>query len=267
MKSISLILIHLFTLTALAQEDIQILSARGENGEINISAENTANFEQSIKLDVNYKGMKPSRELPIIQVIPPRATVFLMTMVPEPNKSYSYKYQYTYIQGDVTGTHDDSYVYRLPYKKGREYMVGQSYNERPTHMNQYAVDFNMDVGTEITAVRGGVVTRVVEKFDKGCPKEECSQYNNFVLVKHEDGSVADYSHIKKNGALVKTGDQIKAGDPVALSGATGWASGPHLHFEIYVMRFSGQESIAAKYYLDSNTIGIPKSGIKYKQEL
>lgn len=248
-------------------QDIRIISERGEKNAILIYAENSADFEQSVKLDVSYKGMEASEDLPIIQVLPPKTKRYFLTLTPEPQKSYSYKYEHTSIQGDVTGTHDDSYIYRLPYPKGKEYLVGQGYNERPTHMDQYAVDFNMDVGTEITAVRDGVVTRIEQKHNKGCPDEGCSQYNNFVLVKHADGSVADYSHIKKNGALVKVGDRVKAGQPVALSGATGWASGPHLHFEIYVMRFSGQESAKAQYYLDKNTVGIPQSERKYRQEL
>lgn len=265
MKYLFLIIPFISPFLTLSQ-DVNILSEKGKDNAIEIYAVNPANFEQSVKIDITYKGMTPSVALPITQVLPPDSRTHMLTMTPEPNKSYSYKFQYTYIQGDVTATHDDDFIYQLPYRKGSTYLVGQSYNERPTHMNQYAVDFNMDEGTEITAVRNGIVTRIVDKYDKGCPKEECSQYNNFVLVKHSDGSVADYSHIRKNGALVKTGDQVQAGDPIALSGATGWATGPHLHFEIYVMRFSGQESIKATYYLDENTVGIPRSGTTYQQE-
>ena len=248
-------------------QDIQILSEKGDDSSIKIYAKSNADFEQSVKLNLTYKGIKLSESVPIVKVLPPQTKLYFVTLTPVKGESYSYKYEYTYISGDVNGVHNDAHVYQLPFRKGTECLVGQSYLERPTHMNQYAVDFNMEIGTEICAARDGTVTRVVQHNNKGCPREDCSRYNNFILVKHSDGSVADYSHIKKNGAMVKVGDRVKAGQPIALSGDTGWASGPHLHFEVYVMRFEGQKSERIQFHLDEKTVGIPKTMEKYKQEL
>lgn len=253
--------IHFFS----AAQDIKVFHETMEDKSIRLNARNNTDFEQSVKVEATYKGMEASESLPLTKVLAPGATVYFATLKPVEG-SYSYNYKYSYIQGDVTADHNDDHVYRLPFEKGKEFLVGQSYNERPTHMDQYALDFNMDESTEITAIRDGVVIRIVQNHSKGCPKEECTKFNNFVLVKHDDGSVADYSHIKKNGALVKVGDKVRSGQPIALSGATGWASGAHLHLEVYVMSFSGQKSVKASYHLDSKTIGIPESGQKYQQD-
>ena len=40
--------------------------------------------------------------------------------------------------------------------------------------------------------------------------------------------------MQKDGAKVKEGDKIETGQIIALSGNTGWASGPHLHFQVYI---------------------------------
>jgi murein DD-endopeptidase MepM/ murein hydrolase activator NlpD len=55
-------------------------------------------------------------------------------------------------------------------------------------------------------------------------------YGNMVVVRHAGDMATVYAHNKKN--LVKVGDHVTQGAVIALVGATGKATGPHLHFEI-----------------------------------
>lgn len=57
-------------------------------------------------------------------------------------------------------------------------------------------------------------------------------YGNIVVVRHFNGLETLYSHNSKN--LVKPGDRVKAGQPIALTGRTGRATTEHLHFEVRV---------------------------------
>jgi murein DD-endopeptidase MepM/ murein hydrolase activator NlpD len=59
---------------------------------------------------------------------------------------------------------------------------------------------------------------------------ELKGYGNLVLVRHPSGYVTAYAHAKE--LLVKRGDQVKRGQPIARSGQTGNVTAPQLHFEI-----------------------------------
>lgn len=57
-------------------------------------------------------------------------------------------------------------------------------------------------------------------------------YGNVIVIRHINGLETVYSHNTKN--LVKPGDMVRAGDPIALVGRTGRATTEHLHFEVRI---------------------------------
>ncbi len=84
------------------------------------------------------------------------------------------------------------------------------------------VDWSIPVGTSVVASSGGEVIRAGWG----------SGYGYCVYIEHPDGKVTRYGHLSK--VLVKTGQEVKQGEKIALSGNTGISTGPHLHFEILV---------------------------------
>lgn len=128
---------------------------------------------------------------------------------------------------------DTSYVYTLPYEEGKTFRVIQGYFSRFTHKERAALDFNMKRGTKICAARGGVVVRVKEDGKKGGLDKKYRTDGNNIVIQHEDGSRAGYWHLQYNGALVNVGDTVTQGQVIALSGKTGYAFNPHLHFLVW----------------------------------
>jgi len=82
------------------------------------------------------------------------------------------------------------------------------------------IDFEVDSGTPVHAAAGGVVI-----FAGPHP-----QYGNLVEIDHGDGLSTRYAHLSK--ILVTKGEIVLRGREVGRSGATGRATGPHLHFEV-----------------------------------
>nr|WP_314496818.1 M23 family metallopeptidase [uncultured Chryseobacterium sp.] len=127
-----------------------------------------------------------------------------------------------------------NYGYNLPYKKGEIYKVTQGYNGDYSHIGTNAIDFDMPEGTEILAVRDGMIIEMIQDNKKGCPTDDCRKYANYISIIHSDQTVAIYSHLKYKGSKVKIGDKVKKGDLIALSGNTGKTNGPHLHFSCHL---------------------------------
>lgn len=146
-------------------------------------------------------------------------------------KMPSYK---TYI-GDITiRNYDNTYPYDLPFQKGKSFALYQGYNGAFSHQNENSLDFTMPEGTEILAAREGLVIEIVQNNNKSCPTRSCAPFGNYVSILHSDGTIAQYFHLQQNGAKVNIGDTVTKSQLIALSGNTGWSSGPHLHFTVYI---------------------------------
>ncbi len=84
------------------------------------------------------------------------------------------------------------------------------------------LDIAFPTGTPIIAPADGTVTFAGMK----------TGYGYTVFIKHGYGFESRYGHCSQ--LLVHDGQEIKRGDIIALVGATGWAVGPHLHYEVLV---------------------------------
>jgi len=127
---------------------------------------------------------------------------------------------------------DSSYVYTLPFQVKKKVLLIQGYESMFSHKGEKALDFKVKNGTKVYAARNGIVTATREDSDKRGLKPENLSDGNYILIQHEDGSVANYWHFQKESVLVNVGDTIQAGQLIGLSGNTGYSAFPHLHFEV-----------------------------------
>lgn len=96
----------------------------------------------------------------------------------------------------------------------------------------WGTDFAADYGQDVHAAESGVVIQAGWN----------GAYGISVIIDHGDGVSTLYGHNSK--LLVNEGDSVKKGQVIAYAGATGWATGPHVHFEV---RISGKAEDPMKY--------------------
>lgn len=142
---------------------------------------------------------------------------------------------------------DTSYVYGLPYEPGTSHRVIQGYFGPFSHQERAALDFKMARGTNILAIREGVVVRVKEDGDRGGWNRKYRPHGNNIVIQHPDGTRAGYWHLQHNGALVNVGDTVKKGQVIALSGKTGYTATPHLHLLVWRSERGNWQQIATRF--------------------
>ena len=152
----------------------------------------------------------------------------------------------------ATVRHDNSSIYLLPFAHGTKHKVSQGYNGRTSHRGSlnYSLDFAMPIGTPIFAARGGLVIDVKSDSRIGGPGPRYANHSNYIRVYHEDGTIADYAHLKYGGVAVRKGDQVEAGQLIGYSGNTGQSDGPHLHFHVLGRSYNGRRRTIPTLFTD-----------------
>ncbi|MFG1880594.1 M23 family metallopeptidase [Micromonospora sp. NPDC049102] len=84
------------------------------------------------------------------------------------------------------------------------------------------IDLALPSGTPIRAAAAGTVTQAGDAADG---------YGNSVFIDHGNGYLTHYAH--QSRIAVTVGQAVKAGQVIGYEGATGDATGPHLHFEVH----------------------------------
>lgn len=119
------------------------------------------------------------------------------------------------IPPSVNHSSDSGFVW--PVREGK---VSSFFGSRRRDYHE-GIDINTARGNPIYAAKDGEVIYSSRKI-KG--------YGNMIVVRHDSGLATVYAHNKKN--LVRVGAKVRQGQLLAYVGATGKATGPHLHFEI-----------------------------------
>src|SRR5438045_2360775 len=78
------------------------------------------------------------------------------------------------------------------------------------------------MGKPVRAIGDGVVAFAGQK----------GGYGNMIDIRHRNGMVSRYGHMRNFAPGMHTGARVAMGSTIGFVGMTGWATGPHLHFEI-----------------------------------
>ncbi len=102
----------------------------------------------------------------------------------------------------------------------------------------------MDAGRPVVAAAPGVVIAAHDgEFDR-CTTANCGTAN-YVQVKHADGKITWYWHLRKWSVRVKVGQQVACGEVLGLAGSSGLSTGPHVHFGVQDPAFGIDDPFAS----------------------
>ena len=266
LRYILLAFIFIFTTSSLVSQIEVNMYEKNVDGISSIYVDNHEHCPVTISVKFKLHNMTSSAGDEVMIVVPAKSTKIISSFeIKNKHKKSSYSTTASLNFGDHNQTtYDKDFEYHLPFEKNTTHLVSQGYNGHFSHHGENALDFDMKIGTPILAARAGTIIKVVEHNSKHCDNKSCTQYDNYVIVYHEDGTFAQYSHIKKNGVIVKAGDKVTTGQHIAYSGHVGWSTGPHLHFEVYLQKLQSKETISTKFLVDDGkTSALLKEDVEY----
>jgi len=113
-------------------------------------------------------------------------------------------------------------------------------------------DFAAPTGTPARTVGDGVVSFAGSQ----------NGYGNVVFIKHRNNTETVYAHLSR--ILVRRGQSVGQGETIGLVGSTGWATGPHLHFEV---RVNGAQQDPMAMARRSETVPVTASAMPLFRQL
>ena len=177
-------------------------------------------------------------ELPAWIEIPARSAK-TVTLAPEDwRRSWQYRIESMAVPGPLNPDYDAEFAYRVPLAEDQPMRIGQGFYGQFSHNqphSRYAIDIVIPIGTPVHAARGGIVMDLARYFHRsGQDPERDGRRANFIRILHDDGTMGIYAHLDYDGILVQAGQRVARGQKIALSGNTGYSTGPHLHFAVQV---------------------------------
>ncbi|MDP3965218.1 MAG: M23 family metallopeptidase [bacterium] len=121
----------------------------------------------------------------------------------------------------------------LPFKKVASARTCTAPFHRTGRNMKHCVDFYLPSNTPIRAACDGIVMETESRYNKNYRNRRFEERCNRVVIMHDSGEETVYAHLAWRSVRVRKYQEVKRGQIIALSGQTGYASYPHLHFGVY----------------------------------
>ncbi len=195
---------------------------QSESG-VEISASNQSDSPQILTVNLTIlENLSSNNGSSITKTVYPNSTTSICKLSPiDKTKDINFNYSSSYIAGTTEVKYDPNAIYLLPVKPGSSTRVGtvtsvEAYIKKEVTDKILGYSFETEQNDTIYATRKGVVWDIDDsKEDYGGEFFKSAQ--NRLFIYHKDGTVAQYTRIKQHSALVKNGDKVEAGQPIALA--------------------------------------------------
>jgi hypothetical protein len=223
----------------LAQRNVQVRYNQDSKGNYDFVCENHVFCHYIVEVRVTgLENMRSDQPLPYRKEVAP-GTTHLFNLIPE-NRAMPVKFNYSaiYLKGCLQPNPNTNITYLLPVAPGKEAQIYEMQNYAkaksgdPEIRDWYVIRIKMKPGDTIYSARRGIVSEL--DVSSGANDSGSNQIGstNFIEIVHGDCSFGRYGIIKKNGALVMTGQTVEAGMPIGIVGGDQFGRGAEIRFSV-----------------------------------
>lgn len=222
---------------ACAEDNNVVFTEQRKGDVVTLFARLTNLSEATVTIKATLVNMTSSVSLPLtVDVTGTGETALTKLTRIDPSRPGTFNWEGHWKYGHRVQKAPAAYVYTLPYKNGPlRVLQGPlgKFSHYPGSQDEQAIDFEMPIGTTIYAARPGTVVGMRTDCTLGAADPKLIPDYNYVIIKHDDGTYAEYLHLRKDGVIVHIGEKVALGQAIAYSGNTGYTTQPHLHFAVF----------------------------------
>jgi hypothetical protein len=232
MISLLLLIIH-FSLSA--QRMIEVKYQQDQKGAYVFSCVNYAFCNYILDIGfTSFTNVKCDQPLPFHAEVKPGYNKLFSISVIDPQAAVQFNYKSGFQKGCIHPNVNQNIIYLLPITPGTQ---AQVYEMSPVKSSDsgswYVLRLKMKPGDTIYAARKGIVNDIQDQNGANDAGQASIGTENFIEIAQPDCSFARYGILRKNSALVKTGQLVKAGQPIGLVGGDAYGRGSDLRFSVY----------------------------------
>jgi hypothetical protein len=160
-------------------------------------------------------------------------------------RTIGYSYKYTVIRGELVSGIDTGFVYLLPVSKGKtvslykQVIIDDEFSDNSEIKDMKSFIFRTEPGDTVFSSRKGLVVEVFDENTSTQPISVSKESNPYyILIEHDDGTLARYFMLEKNSIWVKPGQEILPHTPLALAGTLNPGSNKMIGLSISAIGFS-----------------------------
>lgn len=233
---------------------IKITSERDSNGNVVFYAQNNSSRNYHIVLTMTkLQSLRCDCQLPYEGNVG-LGKKRLFKLIPDGLIDQGdWDYRWSFYEGFANPKIKEGVKYLIPAKSGNTIRTLGLQNLRDTYGDEkapadfYAVGFKMNDGDKVFAARRGTVVEIKNGGERSGGNLSYSKNSSSILIRHRDNSLARYSVLKNNSFMVKVGDEVGAGDAMALAGGENYATGTHVRLMIYYLSFDKSKNEGTRY--------------------
>ena len=235
-KPFFLFAVMLFSSVSLeAQRVIEVKYEQNSKGGYVFSCYNNAFCNYIVELGfTTFTNLTCDQTLPFHAEVKPGYNKLFTISAVDPQSPVQFKYGTIYQKGCMHPAVNYNFTYLLPVSPGRH---AQVYEMSPLKSSDsaswYVLRLKMKPGDTIYAARKGIVNELMDQNGANDAGQTSIGTENFIEIAQGDCSFARYGILKKNSAMVKPGQAVKAGQAIGLVGGDPFGRGSDLRFSVY----------------------------------